>query len=601
MFQQKMQEEEENRFCIYRNKTFNRRKIMIIFVAVLLLMVFLMGRLVYLMIFCSEYYGVRAENLHERERDIKAARGNIYDRNGVVLAENKTVCTISVIHSQIEDPEKVIAVLTKELGMSEETVRKRVEKVSSIERIKTNVEKETGDAIRSYELAGVKIDEDYKRYYTYNELASKVIGFTGGDNQGIIGIEVKYDEYLEGINGKILTLTDARGVEIKNAGERRSEPVEGDDLYLSLDYNIQMYAAQAAVKVREEKQADSVSILVMNPQNGEILAMVNEPEFNLNEPFALNTEIDTELSEEEKQNALNKMWRNQCINDTYEPGSTFKIITASAALEEGKVSLSDQFNCPGYKIVEDRRIRCHKVGGHGAEDFTHGIMNSCNPVFIEIGLRIGSDRFCDYFEQFGLLSRTNIDLPGEASTIMHKRENIGQVELATMSFGQSFQITPIQLATTVSSIINGGNRVTPHFGVETKNAEGEVTHTFVYGQKEHIVSEETSTTMRYLLEKVVSEGSGKNAALEGFSIGGKTATSQTLPRSEKRYISSFLGFAPADDPQVLALIIINNPQGVYYGGTIAAPVCRDLFSNILPYLGIEQAPVTEDAEILENP
>ncbi len=601
MFQQKMQEEEENRFCIYRNQTFNRRKIMIIFVAVLLLMVFLMGRLVYLMIFCSEYYGVRAENLHERERDIKAARGNIYDRNGVVLAENKTVCTISVIHSQIEDPEKVIAVLTKELGMSEETVRKRVEKVSSIERIKTNVEKETGDAIRSYELAGVKIDEDYKRYYPYNELASKVIGFTGGDNQGIIGIEVKYDEYLEGINGKILTLTDARGVEIKNAGERRSEPVEGDDLYLSLDYNIQMYAAQAAVKVREEKQADSVSILVMNPQNGEILAMVNEPEFNLNEPFALNTEIDTELSEEEKQNALNKMWRNQCINDTYEPGSTFKIITASAALEEGKVSLSDQFNCPGYKIVEDRRIRCHKVGGHGAEDFTHGIMNSCNPVFIEIGLRIGSDRFCDYFEQFGLLSRTNIDLPGEASTIMHKRENIGQVELATMSFGQSFQITPIQLATTVSSIINGGNRVTPHFGVETKNAEGEVTHTFVYGQKEHIVSEETSTTMRYLLEKVVSEGSGKNAALEGFSIGGKTATSQTLPRSEKRYISSFLGFAPADDPQVLALIIINNPQGVYYGGTIAAPVCRDLFSNILPYLGIEQAPVTEDAEIQENP
>lgn len=601
MFQQKMQEEEENRFCIYRNKTFNRRKIMIIFVAVLLLMVFLMGRLVYLMIFCSEYYGVRAENLHERERDIKAARGNIYDRNGVVLAENKTVCTISVIHSQIEDPEKVIAVLTKELGMSEETVRKRVEKVSSIERIKTNVEKETGDAIRSYELAGVKIDEDYKRYYPYNELASKVIGFTGGDNQGIIGIEVKYDEYLEGINGKILTLTDARGVEIKNAGERRSEPVEGDDLYLSLDYNIQMYAAQEAVKVREEKQADSVSILVMNPQNGEILAMVNEPEFNLNEPFALNTENDTELSEEEKQDALNKMWRNQCINDTYEPGSTFKIITASAALEEGKVSLSDQFNCPGYKIVEDRRIRCHKVGGHGAEDFTHGIMNSCNPVFIEIGLRIGSDRFCDYFEQFGLLSRTNIDLPGEASTIMHKRENIGQVELATMSFGQSFQITPIQLATTVSSIINGGNRVTPHFGVETKNAEGEVTHTFVYGQKEHIVSEETSTTMRYLLEKVVSEGSGKNAALEGFSIGGKTATSQTLPRSEKRYISSFLGFAPADDPQVLALIIINNPQGVYYGGTIAAPVCRDLFSNILPYLGIEQAPVTEDAEIQENP
>ena len=582
-------------------KTFHRKKIVAVFALCMAAMLFLIGRLGYLMLLRADYYSEKAQDLHERERSIKAARGKILDCNGKVLADNKTVCTISVIHSQIEDPEKVIAVLTKELGMSEETVRKRVEKVSSIERIKTNVEKETGDAIRAYELAGVKIDEDYKRYYPYNELASKVIGFTGGDNQGIIGIEVKYDEYLEGINGKILTLTDARGVEIKNAGERRSEPVEGDDLYLSLDYNIQMYAAQAAVKVREEKQADSVSILVMNPQNGEILAMVNEPEFNLNEPFALNTEIDTELSEEEKQNALNKMWRNQCINDTYEPGSTFKIITASAALEEGKVSLSDQFNCPGYKIVEDRRIRCHKVGGHGAEDFTHGIMNSCNPVFIEIGLRIGSDRFCDYFEQFGLLSRTNIDLPGEASTIMHKRENIGQVELATMSFGQSFQITPIQLATTVSSIINGGNRVTPHFGVETKNAEGEVTHTFVYGQKEHIVSEETSTTMRYLLEKVVSEGSGKNAALEGFSIGGKTATSQTLPRSEKRYISSFLGFAPADDPQVLALIIINNPQGVYYGGTIAAPVCRDLFSNILPYLGIEQAPVTEDAEIQENP
>lgn len=588
MFQQKMQEEEENRFCIYRNKTFNRRKIMIIFVAVLLLMVFLMGRLVYLMIFCSEYYGVRAENLHERERDIKAARGNIYDRNGVVLAENKTVCTISVIHSQIEDPEKVIAVLTKELGMSEETVRKRVEKVSSIERIKMNVEKETGDAIRSYELAGVKIDEDYKRYYPYNELASKVIGFTGGDNQGIIGIEVKYDEYLEGINGKILTLTDARGVEIKNAGERRSEPVEGDDLYLSLDYNIQMYAAQAAVKVREEKQADSVSILVMNPQNGEILAMVNEPEFNLNEPFALNTEIDTELSEEEKQNALNKMWRNQCINDTYEPGSTFKIITASAALEEGKVSLSDQFNCPGYKIVEDRRIRCHKVGGHGAEDFTHGIMNSCNPVFIEIGLRIGSDRFCDYFEQFGLLSRTNIDLPGEASTIMHKRENIGQVELATMSFGQSFQITPMQMATTVSSIINGGLRITPHFGIAIENQDGKVLKKLSWPKGKRVVRAETSETMRFLLEKVVSEGGGKKAYIEGYRIGGKTATSQTLPRGTGRYISSFIGFAPADNPQVLAMCVIHNPQGVYYGGTIAAPVVRDIFENILPYLGIEK-------------
>lgn len=575
---------------MYRNKTQNRRKIMVIFLAVLGVVLFLIGRLVYLMIFCSEYYGIKAENLHERERDIKAARGNIYDRNGVVLAENKTVCTISVIHSQVKDPERVIEVLAKELEMPEEQVRARVEKVSSIERVKTNVSKEVGDAIRAYELEGVKIDEDYKRYYPYGSLASKVIGFTGGDNQGIIGLEVKYDTYMQGKNGKILTLTDARGVEIENAGERRSEPVEGDDLYISLDYNIQMYAAQAARTVREEKQADSVSILVMNPQNGEILAMANEPEFDLNDPFTLNYEAPEDLDAEEKQELLNKMWRNQCINDTYEPGSTFKIITASAALEEGVVRLEDSFSCPGYRIVEDRKIRCHKVGGHGAETFVEGIMNSCNPVFIEVGLRLGADRFCDYFEQFGLLSKTNIDLPGEASTIMHKRENIGQVELATMAFGQSFQITPIQLATTVSSLINGGTRITPHFGVMTKDSQGEVTNTFTYDTQENIVSEETSATMRMLLEKVVSEGSGKNAAIEGFSIGGKTATSQTLPRSEKRYISSFLGFAPAEDPQVLALVIINNPQGVYYGGTIAAPVCRELFENILPYLGIEQEP-----------
>lgn len=575
---------------MYRNKTQNRRKIMVIFLAVLGVVLFLIGRLVYLMIFCSEYYGIKAENLHERERDIKAARGNIYDRNGVVLAENKTVCTISVIHSQVKDPERVIEVLAKELELPEEQVRARVEKVSSIERVKTNVSKEVGDAIRAYELEGVKIDEDYKRYYPYGSLASKVIGFTGGDNQGIIGLEVKYDTYMQGKNGKILTLTDARGVEIENAGERRSEPVEGDDLYISLDYNIQMYAAQAARTVREEKQADSVSILVMNPQNGEILAMANEPEFDLNDPFTLNYEAPENLDAEEKQELLNKMWRNQCINDTYEPGSTFKIITASAALEEGVVRLEDSFSCPGYRIVEDRKIRCHKVGGHGAETFVEGIMNSCNPVFIEVGLRLGADRFCDYFEQFGLLSKTNIDLPGEASTIMHKRENIGQVELATMAFGQSFQITPIQLATTVSSLINGGTRITPHFGVMTKDSQGEVTNTFTYDTQENIVSEETSATMRMLLEKVVSEGSGKNAAIEGFSIGGKTATSQTLPRSEKRYISSFLGFAPAEDPQVLALVIINNPQGVYYGGTIAAPVCRELFENILPYLGIEQEP-----------
>lgn len=579
---------------MYRNKTQNRRKIMVIFLAVIFITLFLIGRLVYLMVFCSEYYGIKAENLHERERDIKAARGNIYDRNGVVLAENKTVCTISVIHSQIEDPERVIQVLSQELEMPEEQVRKRVEKLSSIERIKTNVDKEKGDAIRAYELAGVKIDEDYKRYYPYGSLASKVIGFTGGDNQGIIGLEVKYDSYMQGINGKILTLTDARGVEIENAGERRSEPVEGDDLYISLDYNIQMYAAQAARTVREEKQADSVSILVMNPKNGEILAMVNEPEFDLNDPFTLNYEVPGELTAEEKQDLLNRMWRNQCINDTYEPGSIFKIITASAALEEGVVHLEDNFSCPGYKIVEDRRIRCHKVAGHGAETFVQGLMNSCNPVFIEVGLRLGADRFCDYFEQFGLLSKTNIDLPGEASTIMHKRENIGQVELATMSFGQSFQITPIQVATTVSSLINGGVRVTPHFGIMTKDAQGNVTNTFSYDTREGIVSGEVSATMRTLLEKVVSEGGGKNAAIEGFSIGGKTATSQTLPRSEKRYISSFLGFAPAEDPQVLALVIINNPQGVYYGGTIAAPVCRELFENILPYLGIQRTAVVEE-------
>ena len=582
---------------MYRNKTFNRKKILIMFAALFLMMSFLMGRLVYLMIFCSEYYGVKAEELHERERDIKAARGNIYDANGELLAANKTVCTISVIHSQIEDPEQVITILCEKLGLSEEKVRKRVEKVSSIERIKTNVEKETGDAIRACNLAGVKVDEDYKRYYPYSELASKVIGFTGGDNQGIVGLEVKYDEYLQGTNGKILTLTDSRGVEIENAGERRMEPIEGENLYVSLDYNIQMYASQAALKVKEEKQADSVSIIVMNPQNGKIMAMVNEPEFNLNEPFILNYELTEAVDDDKMQDLLNQMWRNQCMNDTYEPGSTFKIITTAAAFEEGVVSLNDQFYCPGYKIVEDRRIRCHKVGGHGAEDFTQGIMNSCNPVFIEIGLRIGPNRFYDYFKQFGLLSKTNIDLPGEAATIMHKKENIGQVELATMAFGQSFQITPIQLATTVSSLINGGNRVTPHFGVETKDAEGNTTHVFEYQTVEHVVSEETSATLRGLLEKVVSEGTGKKAAIEGYAIGGKTATSQTLPRSEHRYIASFIGFAPADDPQVLALIIINNPQGIYYGGTIAAPVCQSLFENILPYLGIEQTrPVTKDTE-----
>ncbi|CUO00881.1 peptidoglycan D,D-transpeptidase FtsI family protein [Roseburia inulinivorans] len=569
---------------MYRNKTFNRKKVMIVFVAVFFIMMFLIGRLVYLMIFCSEYYGNKAENLHERERDIKAARGKLLDANGTVLATNKSVCTISVIHNQMEEPEKVIAMLVKELGISEETARKRVEKVSSIERVKTNVAKETGDAIRAYGLSGVKVDEDYKRYYPYGTLASKVLGFTGADNQGILGLEVKYDEYLQGTNGKILTLTDARGIEIENAGESRLEPVNGYDLCLSLDYNIQMYCEQAAKKVCTKKSADSVSVIVMNPQNGELMAMVNYPEFDLNDPFTLVGDTGESVSAEEKQNLLNKMWRNQCISDTYEPGSTFKIITAAAALEEGVVKLDDAFFCPGYKIVEDRRIRCARTTGHGAETFETGIMNSCNPVFMELGERLGAENFVGYFKQFGLLSKTNIDLPGEAGTIMHKTENIGPVELATISFGQSFQITPIQLVTTVSSIINGGTRVTPHFGVSVQDADGNTAKTFSYETHENICTAETSETMRYLLEKVVSEGTGKNAKIEGFSIGGKTATSQTLPRSDHKYISSFLGFAPADNPQVLVLVVINNPQGIYYGGTIAAPVAKEIFENILPYL-----------------
>ena len=569
---------------MYRNKTFNRKKVMIVFVAVFFIMMFLIGRLVYLMIFCSEYYGNKAENLHERERDIKAARGKLLDANGTVLATNKSVCTISVIHNQIEEPEKVIEMLVRELGIPEETARKRVEKVSSIERVKTNVAKETGDAVRAYGLSGVKVDEDYKRYYPYGTLASKVLGFTGADNQGILGLEVKYDEYLQGTNGKILTLTDARGIEIENAGESRLEPVNGYDLCLSLDYNIQMYCEQAAKKVCTKKSADSVSVIVMNPQNGELMAMVNYPEFDLNDPFTLVGDNGEAVSAEEKQNLLNKMWRNQCISDTYEPGSTFKIITAAAALEEGVVKLDDTFYCPGYKIVEDRRIRCARTTGHGAETFETGIMNSCNPVFMELGERLGAENFVGYFKQFGLLSKTNIDLPGEAGTIMHKTENIGPVELATISFGQSFQITPIQLVTTVSSIINGGTRVTPHFGVSVQDADGNTVKTFSYETHENICTAETSETMRYLLEKVVSEGTGKNAKIEGFSIGGKTATSQTLPRSDHKYISSFLGFAPADNPQVLVLVVINNPQGIYYGGTIAAPVAKEIFENILPYL-----------------
>ncbi len=567
-------------FCrMQRNKTYNRKKILIVFLAVSLVLLVLGGRLTYLMIFCSEYYGQKAEDLHERERDIKAARGKIIDATGTVLATNRTVCTVSVIHSQLREKEQVIDVLSRELGLDTDTVRKRVEKVSSIERVKANVDKETGDRIRAYGLSGVKVDEDYKRYYPYDSLASRVLGFTGGDNQGIIGLEVKYEEYLKGINGKILTLTDARGVEIENAGERRAEPVDGNDLHISLDYNIQMYAQQAAARVMEAKEADSVSVIVMNPQNGEVMAMVNVPEFNLNEPFTL---VGVKTPE-----FLNQMWRNPCVSDTYEPGSTFKIITSSAALEEHVVNLTDSFYCPGYKLVEDRRIRCHKVAGHGSEDFVQGIMNSCNPVFIELGLRLGVDNTYKYFKQFGLLEKTHIDLPGEAATIMHKKENVGLVELATVSFGQSFQITPIQLAATVSSLVNGGTRITPHFGVSVQDNKGNVVKELEYDTQPGIVSKETSETMQMLLEKVVSEGTGKKAQVEGFSIGGKTATSQTLPRSAHRYISSFIGFAPADDPTVLTLVIINNPQGIYYGGTIAAPVAQEIFANILPYLGIE--------------
>lgn len=559
---------------------------MLIFSASLLALVLLGVRLGKLMLADSGYYAKLAEDLHERERPIKAARGRILDRNGEVLADNCTVCTISVIHSQITEPERVIEVLTKELGLEEETVQKKVEKVSSMEWIQKNVEKEVGDRIRSYGLSGVKVDEDYRRYYPYGDMASKVLGFTGGDNQGIIGLEVEYESILEGIPGQILALTDARGIELAGTGESRRDPIAGKDLVISLDYNIQKYAEQAARQVMEEKQADSVSILIMNPQNGEIYAMTNMPEFDLNEPFSLLQEYADGI---EKQDALNQMWRNGCINDTYEPGSTFKIITASAGLEEGAVTLNDTFSCPGYRIVEDRRIRCHKVAGHGAETFLQAAQNSCNPVFIDVGLRLGVDRYFSCFEQFGLSKKTGIDLPGEAATIMHKKENVGQVELATISFGQSFQITPVQLIATVSSLINGGTRVTPHFGLQARDASGALTQIFSCPEGERILSEQTSATLRHVLEQVVDGGSGKNAYIEGYRIGGKTATSETLPRSANKYISSFIGFAPVDDPQVIALCVINNPQGLYYGGIIAAPVVKGIFENILPYLGIEKS------------
>lgn len=572
-----------------KNKTFHKKKVWVVFICCTAMLAGLVGRLVYLMGFRSDYYYEKAQDLHERERDIKAARGEILDANGKVLAANRTVCTISVIHSQIREPEKVINILSGELGMDEETVHKRVEKVSSIERIKTNVDKSVGDAIREYELDGVKVDEDYKRYYPYGTLASKVLGFTGADNQGIIGLEVKYEEVLSGTPGKILTTTDARGIEIDEIGESRIDPVPGDNLQISLDINIQEFAQQAALKVMEEKQAERVSILLMNPRNGEIYACVNVPEFDLNDPYTLNTNADTAgMSSQEKQDLLNQMWRNPCLNDTYEPGSTFKIITMSAGLEEGVVSVNDQFYCPGYKVVDDRRIHCAKRAGHGSQNFVEGAENSCNPVFIEVGLRLAVENYYKYFRQFGLLKKTGIDLPGEAGTIMHQMENMGNVELATVSFGQSFQITPIQLATTVSALINGGRRVTPHFGITVRSPDDSYARKLEYPVEEGIVSEETSETVRYILEKVVSEGSGRNAKIEGYTIGGKTATSQTLPRSANRYISSFLGFAPAENPQILGICIIHDPQGVYYGGTVAAPVIRSIFANVLPYLGIEK-------------
>ena len=572
-----------------RNKTYNKKKMLVVFLSALLMIFFLIARLVYLMIFDAAYYQQKAKTLHEREREIKAARGEVIDRNGKVLATNKAVCTISVIHSQITDPERVIQVLADELGIEKEMIRKRIEKVSSREKIKTNVEKETGDRIRAYELDGVKIDEDFKRYYPYGNLASKVLGFTGGDNQGIIGLEVKYENYLKGVNGMILTTTDARGIELADTLEDRVEPVSGDTLQVSLDYNIQEYAQQAAEKVMEEKQADAVVILILNPKTGEIYACVNAPEFDLNAPFTLPEGTDAALNDEEKQAMLNQMWRNRSINDTYEPGSIFKVFTASAALEEGVVKEEDTFYCPGYMLVEDRRIRCARTTGHGSETFVQGVQNSCNPVFIEVGMRLGTENFYKYFEKFGLMGKTGVDLPGEAATIMHKKENVGQVELATMSFGQSFQVTPMQMATTVCSLVNDGKRITPHFGIAVYDAEsGEKEETISYGKRKRILSKETSEKMRKILETVVSEGGGKKAQIEGYRIGGKTATSQTLPRSANRYIGSFIGFAPADDPQVAAMAIIYNPQGIYYGGTIAAPVVRDIFDNILPYLGIER-------------
>lgn len=574
-------------------KTYSRKKIVIFTLAIVIASFMLIIRLVYLMIFRSEYYGSRADEVQERERYVKAARGEILDANGEVIAANKTVCTISVIHSQIEDKEQVVNVLSKELEMDSEKVRRLVEKVSVREKIKSNVPKETGDRIRECNMAGVKVDEDFKRYYPYGELASKVLGFTGADNQGIVGLEVEYEKYLKGKDGMILTVTDARGIELENVAEKRVESVQGGTLKTSIDVNIQKYAQQAAKKALIAKSANYVSIIVMNPQNGEIMAMANVPEYDLNSPYELNTtnEENTGLSE---QDMLNRMWRNQSINDTYEPGSTFKVITATAGLESGEVTMESNFSCPGFKIVEDRRIRCHKTTGHGAETFVDATKNSCNPVFIEVGLRVGVDRFYDYLGKLGILSKTGVDLPGEASTIIHKKENVGQVELATMSFGQSFQITPLQLLRAVSSVVNGGTLITPHFGVEVLDRDGNTVKTFEYDTKPSTISSDTCEKMKYMLEQVVATGGGKNAIIEGYRIGGKTATSQKLPRNSGKYISSFIGFAPADNPQVIAICIIDEPVGIYYGGTIAAPVIKELYENILPYLNIEKTAAESD-------
>ena len=573
-------------------KTFHKRGLLLVLFIIYLVASILMIRIFYLMVIDSERLAKAAKDLHERERVIKAERGKIYDRNELVLADNMPVCTISVIHNQITEKEKVIEVLCKELSLSETYVRKRVEKYSSIETIKTNVEKSVADVIRAYELDGVMVDEDYKRFYPYETLASKVLGFTGSDNQGILGLEVKYDFWLKGENGKILTLATAHGVEIENAAETIVTPMKGNSIKTSLDVVIQSYVTQIAMKVLEAKSAKSVSIILMNPQNGEIYAMANVPEYNLNEPYTL-TEVyigdntEESLASEKKTELLNQMWRNSCISDTYEPGSAFKIITAAAAFEHGVLKLSDTFHCPGYKIVADRRIRCHKVAGHGSQTFVEAIMNSCNPAFMEIGGRLGIEDFYETFQVLGLFEKTGIDLPGESTSIMHKAEKVGEVELATISFGQSFQITPLQLMSAVSTIINGGMRVTPHFVTEVVNPAGDTIKTIKNHGETGLISEETSETMKMVLEKVVSEGTGSNAFVEGFEIGGKTATSEKLPRRSNKYIASFLGFAPASNPKVIGMVIIDEPQGLYYGGTIAAPIMGEVFETVLPYLGIE--------------